>query len=324
MDVRYKDAFLCKNQVRIPELGIDDFIKWDTNEEGFFLNYLSCQLLRKSGRKIYVNVRDSKGTSITKQIYSQMSSMDFSYEKFGVWIWFLKDTKFEFSLLNEDGRDFSLNPQYKKLAKITINSESLAAKLKSDFGNLLKNPVMSDLTLNCRDGSLKAHKAILISRCAFFEKMFAYETVESATSVVKCDFSIKVMKTILDYVYRGKIEESKVYEIYEAVDYYDLVELKGMCEKILWHKLNPENVISLLRLAETCNDTEMLNSVLSYISWNAKYVKQSKDYLELVNNDSDSSSGQLLKLVDEALALTLAKLEFEDSDDLEDEEMDSD
>lgn len=317
-DVRCSDVFLCESFVRIPEIGIDGvFISWQTTEDGFFLHKKSCDILLKSGRNIYVNVL-GRNISLTKLIVPKMHSFSnlFLYEKFGVQLWFLKDTKYEFTLLNEDRRDFSMNPKHiVLLGKFHTNSEDLSQKLKTDFGDLLKNPVMSDVTLHCSNGCIKAHKNILISRCRFFEKMFAYETIETKTSVVQCHFSIQIMNTVLEYIYKGNIDDSTAYEIYEAADYYDLIELQSWCEKILLQKLVPENAISLLRLADSCNVSELKDYILAYISWNAKYVKESKEYLELLNIDSES----ILKLVNEAFELPLAKFELDvpDEDDFD-------
>lgn len=297
--------FLCENYIRIPELGIHDKtrISWYGWAGGFGLGYSSVELLKKSGQKVYLHIR-GHGVSAILPVEET-----FTYEAVGLEIEIyqqIEGKKLEFTILDEYKRDFSVNPLYKHNKQNIVSSENLALKLQSDFGKLLSNPINSDIALQCKDGGfLQAHKLILISRCEFFEKMFSSENIESARSIVQCDFKTEIMKTVLEYIYSGKFFENNVYELYEAADYYTINDLKMMCLKVLFQEMNSVNVISILKFAESLNATELKSRALTWITWKAKYVKESKEYCDLVSSALNCESGRLLKLVNEALEVHL-------------------
>lgn len=299
------DIFLCESQIRIPELGIDGFITWrGSSSRGFGLDQSSQNYL---GKGMYISIRKFDGSNI---IIS--AEKWFSYEQLGydttdwggdddgiLYYHLLKSHEHEFTLLDEFQRDFSLNPCLDKYFNISLELEN---ELQQDFANMFINDTLSDLTLQCQDGTLKAHKTILVSRSVFFQKMFSFETVESTKSEVRCDFSTDVMRSILDYIYRNEFDQLKAYALYEAADYYSLTALKVMCEKAMVQGMTLGNMLSVVSLAQSCKDFKI--RALRWISWNAKEIKKSREYLELKSSDN-CASVDLLQLIDEALDFTL-------------------
>lgn len=119
-----------------------------------------------------------------------------------------RDLEMEFTLLDELGRDLANNPIYHHSFEFV--SKELATKFEADFEELLLSSFQSDLIIECPDGSLKAHKLILITRSSFFKKMFTHGTIESNTNIIPCAFKVEVMKGVLEFIYAKKVDENIV------------------------------------------------------------------------------------------------------------------
>lgn len=296
------DIFLCENFISIPELKFEGKISWEGCLHDFFLKRSSSKSLNKTGHKVYVHIR---GRSYNKTLLVAGDSR-FDYDHIGyfdVGIYGyegIERTQLEFILLDEFKRDFSLNPIYNTTVNI---SEQSTQMLQSDLGKLLRNPAKSDVILQCKDGGLlKAHQIILTSRSVFFERMFSNNYLESTTNVVTCAFKKDVMKMVLEYIYSGTIYKSKVYELFEAADYFDINGFQTACENVIIKELTLRNVISTLRFAESLNAAELKQKTLIWINWKAKLVKESKEYVQLVTSASNNvECGQLLEIVNGAL-----------------------
>lgn len=287
-DIELFHNVLCENHICIPELNIDGHISWIGCGLSFGLDRHSVELLTNSGRNMYIKVSGSNCSErVTEGVRFEFTSIGYGY------------AEVEFTLLDEYKRDFSLNPIYNE--PFNISRESMTQIFQLDFGKLFLNPAHSDITFQCKDGSLlKAHKLILIARCNFFERMFAYNTVES-TALVQCGFKSDIMKAVLEYIYNGNFSGGNVYELYEAADYYDIHPLKMMCVKLLYQQITSSNVITVLRYAESMSSSELKRRALIWITWNAKYVKESDEYSNLIKLASSSrQSNKLLKSVEEA------------------------
>ncbi|KAL5277585.1 hypothetical protein ACFFRR_002670 [Megaselia abdita] len=292
----------CESRVRIPYLNIDCNITWKGGPTTFGIK--NTHKLTKGGNEMYVHIR-GYGRSDTFKIGSFGEGC---YRKVGLgvedeFVIFeeIEGKKLEFTLLDKFKRDFSLNP-FLNDDCFEVSLESLVEKTQSDFTKLLSDPTHSDVILQCKDGvGIKAHKIILISRSTFFKRMFECESLESKTNVVKCDFKSEIMKVVLIYLYSGKFEGKELFEIYEAADYYDLTELKLFLENMLIQEMDCSNIFQALGFAEAVNSSGLQQRTLAWITWSAKYVKESQEYLKLRDSASNCEFADLLKLVDEAL-----------------------
>jgi hypothetical protein len=65
------------------------------------------------------------------------------------------------------------------------------------------------------------------------------------------DINGDIMNLIIDYAYTReiKLNENNVYEILPAANQLQVLGLFSFCEKFLYEKLNPENVIGIREFA---------------------------------------------------------------------------
>lgn len=317
------NIFLCENVVQIPELDINCLISWVGSSEGFRLLKSSSDLLkpRANGRGVhFIRIRGVNGHTKTIKVDGKCCFEDIGFvfmthnyyyfddseDEYSDYYHCVEDKKAKFILLDEFKRDFESNPILDK--HFDISADKLEEKFKMDFGDLLHNDTLSDLTLQCKDGTLHAHKIILISRSSFFKRMFTYHLIESTSKEVRCEFNVKIMEGILEYIYSSQFDKANAYDLYEAADYYNLIELKMMCEKTLVQEMNLSTMFSVIRLADNFNSSDFKRRALSWISWNAEIVKNSEQYSEL-NSSEDDESAQFLLMVDTALEAALKKFE---------------
>jgi len=96
-----------------------------------------------------------------------------------------------------------------------------------DFGRLLSNSILTDVTLFVEDGQgekreFHAHKAILTVRSPVFAAMFSHDcTQESVQNLVNItDIKPEVLSLLLIFIYTGKIEQLDQYakELLMAAD----------------------------------------------------------------------------------------------------------
>lgn len=313
-----QNIFLCDNVVQIPELDISCRISWVGSSEGFRLLKSSSDLLKAKGVK-FIRIRGINGGNKIMQVDGKCwfediglvfvtctyyYLVDGSEEEYSDYYHCVENKKVKFTLLDKFRRDFESNPVHDK--HFDISSDKLEKKFMLDFDDLLHNDTLSDLTLQCKDGTLSAHKIILISRSVFFKRMFSHDLVESTSKEVRCDFKVEIMQGILKYIYRNTFDRANAYDLYEAADYYGLIELKLMCEKTLVQEMTLNNMFSVIRLADTFNSSDFKRRALSWISWNNAIVKKSEEYSELKSSEDDESA-QFLLMVDTALEVTANK-----------------
>jgi len=80
--------------------------------------------------------------------------------------------------------------------------------LKKDLKGLLNDELFSDITFVLEDGvKIKAHKAILGSRCEVFKKMLTSEMQESRKDEIEIkDTGSATFKAIINYIYTDEAE----------------------------------------------------------------------------------------------------------------------
>lgn len=110
------------------------------------------------------------------------------------------------------------------------------------------------VTLKTSDGvELKACKEVLAAHSTVFESMFKIDMEEAASDKVEIiDFSGRVMKELLKFLYYGKVSEDLEdfdVELYHAAKVYDIDGLPEICYESIYNNLNAENVFKIVSFA---------------------------------------------------------------------------
>lgn len=81
--------------------------------------------------------------------------------------------------------------------------------LMTDFGQMLDNEDLVDVTLSCDDGCLNAHRMFLAANSPYFKGIFAKLALSPNKSqypvIILRDVSFSDLKAILDFIYRGEV-----------------------------------------------------------------------------------------------------------------------
>ncbi|KAK2720482.1 zinc finger and BTB domain-containing protein 14-like [Artemia franciscana] len=100
--------------------------------------------------------------------------------------------------------------------------------LQEIFQDFLQKGTFTDVTLQLKDGFLKAHKAMLSSCSSYFAKIFR-ECEKKQTSIIISDVSKEEMNSILKFIYSGEISLSED-EIQGVLSSAKLLEIRGLSD----------------------------------------------------------------------------------------------
>ena len=111
----------------------------------------------------------------------------------------------------------------------------------------------------------KGYKVIL-SRCAYFQRIFASETKEKSTNeVIVPDVTPDVFRAMLQFIYSNTLPKDSAeitLDLLVAADKYDVEKLKRKCELLV--PVNVDNVVDALVVAESINaKTLMIRAKMS-------------------------------------------------------------
>ncbi|CAF4350667.1 unnamed protein product, partial [Rotaria sp. Silwood2] len=143
-----------------------------------------------------------------------------------------------------------------------------------------------DVILRTDDQHLfKVHRAILCSCSSFFRALFTNGMNETTDHIVDIhDINGDIMNLIIDYVYTReiKLNENNIYEILPAANQLQVLELFFLCEKYLYEKLNPENVLGIREFASFFYCKKLCQQTEVYLLTNFTEISiKSEEYLEL-------------------------------------------
>lgn len=118
---------------------------------------------------------------------------------------------------------------------------------------MLQECILTDITINATDGSIRAHRAILAARSPVFRSMFSHDLKEKGLSTVDIsDMSLDACRGFLNYVYGDlRNEEFLTHRLalLGAADKYDIADLREACHESLLEDIDTGNVIERLQVA---------------------------------------------------------------------------
>lgn len=123
----------------------------------------------------------------------------------------------------------------------------------SSLTRMLQECILTDITINATDGSIRAHRAILAARSPVFRSMFSHDLKEKGLSTVDIsDMSLDACRGFLNYVYGDlRNEEFLTHRLalLGAADKYDIADLREACHESLLEDIDTGNVIERLQVA---------------------------------------------------------------------------
>lgn len=178
--------------------------------------------------------------------------------------------------------------------------------------NLIK--FSPDITINCSNGTLKAHGFLLSSRSAYFEAQFSDRWSVANNTVNFSHVSTQVFEILLEYLYTDKIHSlfdinnsistSKqfvklVLEVLKLGNELSIIRLKEICESILCSFVSVKNCGIILAQAVKYHADQLRDRVLYYINYNIDCL--------LENNFLSGLDNELFQLIDKHMRLMMNK-----------------
>lgn len=138
----------------------------------------------------------------------------------------------------------------------------LPPTLRRDMKNMLNDELFSDIIFVLEGkNTIKAHKAILASRCEVFRSMISSSMQEGQKDHIEIkDTNTEVFKHLINYIYTDEVEFtdlSMVVNLLIESNKYNLARLKNICEWELSKIIENENVIDLLHLTDIHEASEL-------------------------------------------------------------------
>lgn len=147
------------------------------------------------------------------------------------------------------------------------------SKMSEGLKKLYESKKHADLTIKgSGTGEIKAHKSILVARSEVFDRMLSHDMDEKESGIIHIkDLSIDVIKGLLHYIYcedrYGEIPKLAQIDInlYHAAEKYQLDELKTICLKSIYARLDIRNALEVLSFAKLFNLQELHSCCLLLI-----------------------------------------------------------
>ncbi|KAJ8675030.1 hypothetical protein QAD02_010816 [Eretmocerus hayati] len=150
-------------------------------------------------------------------------------------------------------------------------------RIIKDLQLMVNDDKFSDVELVVKKEKFHAHKMMLASRSPVFAAMFQNDMQENQSNIVEIpDFSPGVVLKLLSYIYTDSVEniQDSVDDLIAAAEKYQLDGLKSMCSKVIIEKLDKENVIASLILANLYRIDDLKQEAMSFIIDNLKNLEE--------------------------------------------------
>jgi len=130
-----------------------------------------------------------------------------------------------------------------------------AERVGLDLFNSFEQQEFTDFEIVCEDRNIRCHRVVLAARSPVFRAMLLNDMEESAKAKVQPrDFNSQTMSLLLRFLYLGHLDQELVDKhaesIFKAADYYEVTNLKKLCEKALMRKVTIGNMLDMMVLAD--------------------------------------------------------------------------
>ena len=167
-------------------------------------------------------------------------------------------------------RRFRIEWSKNKLPVYPIEPISIPSRklLPSEAHEMLEKQILCDLKLVARDGSMNAHSMLLFLKGGpLMKTMLTGGMKEALEKVVTfSDFSLKTIKSFLDFVYLGesgllpeKIQEHGIdlFELFVFAHLHDFTPFLDCCTNLISLFARPDDIPQIIALATTYNNPHL-------------------------------------------------------------------
>lgn len=156
--------------------------------------------------------------------------------------------------------------------------------VEQGFHSYINKKSYSDVTLIVGEEKIPAHKIILASKSPVFNKMFLCDMLESHSNEAKVTgIKLEVVNELLRFIYTGEVTklDELALDIFKAAHFYQVSDLKLICEHFLRTTLSVESVTNSLMLADDYEAECLKDHCLAFVLKNFKEVIRTAAYKSL-------------------------------------------
>ncbi|XP_051172677.1 speckle-type POZ protein-like [Leptopilina boulardi] len=168
-------------------------------------------------------------------------------------------------LLLQVAEDFFVNSWTTNKIDTSENMNETIQEKNDGFETFLNQEIWSDVEIHNGGKIYRAHKLILSAKSLFFKNILI--ELEGNAKIEINDVDPLVFYELLRFIYSGSVEnlDDMAYELLLAADKYQIPTLKIVCERALMLKVNVENVVSMLKIAENRNATVLKERCIVFL-----------------------------------------------------------
>jgi hypothetical protein len=161
---------------------------------------------------------------------------------------------------------------------------SIDVRLAHDLEKMINNKEFSDFRFIVGNKVFYGHKIFLSKRSKIYEAMFANDMEESRDNqCVIHDIECDVFEELLKFIYTGirpKVD-SMAKKLLVAAEKYEILDLKSICEDIIFRDITIENAIQTLIFADRHMATKLIDKIIDFIVINLSlFPKSSREELQ--------------------------------------------
>ena len=143
------------------------------------------------------------------------------------------------------------------------------SRLTADYGRLLEDDAFADATFEVGGTTIRAHKAILAARSAYFRGMLTSQCAEAqAGATIRVgDTTPAAFQRLLGFVYTDALEldDAVVIDVMRKAKEYQLERAYNLCMRHCMRHAAPANAVAWLIRASECRLDELHDVALRYV-----------------------------------------------------------
>ena len=189
------------------------------------------------------------------------------------------DKFYQFTASDQGSWRISIEIEYEQTRRSKLcKCDESPDRLQQDYLSLLENPRNADITFCFPNRQIAAHKVILSARAPYFANMFESGMREVASNEIHIkDVDSGVFTAVLRFIYAGAASvdlEDHTLELLVAADKYGLDELKDLCETRVRDRLDIDNVVDALVVADGVNCPNLRERAIIVLRENFIYLDE--------------------------------------------------
>ena len=159
---------------------------------------------------------------------------------------------------------------------------SSALSTKTTYQHLLEDTEYTDITFQCPDGEVAAHKCVLASAAPYFQTAFQGPWKDGSNNMWTTSNSAATMRFIMKYIYTGQVDDyTCMHTILSVAFEYQLEALQHHCEDRLIDFLSNDTIQEALEMSYLHHLHKLQEKCYTFIHENATSVLVKPEMMNL-------------------------------------------